>query len=56
MTLIRWNDKKAKYLYNPETGAFDDAPKAVNDLLQDEEVQRAIQEALKKLGEIDGNT
>ena len=40
----------AKYIYNPQTGEFDGAPKRVNELLRDPRVQAAIQKGMRYLG------
>jgi hypothetical protein len=46
-----WADKKAKYLYDADSGTFKGAPRAVNNLLENKEFKKNLQKALKMLGE-----
>ncbi|SFO39187.1 RHS repeat-associated core domain-containing protein [Paenimyroides ummariense] len=39
-----------KYIYDPSTGVFRDAPKKVNDLLKNPEFKRAVEKGLNYLG------
>jgi hypothetical protein len=48
---IHFQQGKEKYLYNPETKQFEGAPRSVNDMLKNPDVQRAIDKAMKILGE-----
>jgi hypothetical protein len=48
---IHFQQGREKYLYNPETKQFEGAPRSVNDMLKNPEVQRAIDKAMKILGE-----
>jgi YD repeat-containing protein len=49
---IHFQDAKGnKYLFDPYTRQFKNAPNSVNNLLENESVQNAIQKALKYLGE-----
>ena len=43
--------KGEKYLYDPESGAFRNAPRAIDELLKDPTFQNAIQKGLRYLGE-----
>lgn len=47
---VHLQNKDGKYLYDPETKQFKDAPRAVQDLLKNPQVQKAIQKALRFLG------
>jgi hypothetical protein len=47
---IHYQDQAGKYLYNPQTGQFDGAPRRVNQLLSDPRVQAAIRTGLRYLG------
>lgn len=42
---------RAKYLYDPKTNTFINAPRNINRMLEDKRVQRAIDKAFKVLGE-----
>jgi Pretoxin HINT domain len=48
---IHFQQGDKKFLYNPETKTFEGAPRSVNDMLKKPEVQRAIDKAMKILGE-----
>ena len=48
---IHYQGGNKKYLYDPETGTFPEAPQSVNDLLKNEEFAKGIQKGLKYLGE-----
>ena len=48
---VHFQQGKEKYLYDPTTKSFPDAPKAVNELLKDSGFQRGIEKAMKILGE-----
>jgi filamentous hemagglutinin len=49
---IHFQQGKEKYLYDPATKSFPDAPKAVNGLLKDSGFQKGIEKAMKILGEL----
>ena len=46
------NSKNNKYLYDPETNSFPDAPRSVNKMLNDKKFKNVIDKAMTKyLGE-----
>jgi filamentous hemagglutinin len=40
-----------KYLYDPATGQFKNAPRSVNKLLEDDEFRKGVEKGLRYLGE-----
>ena len=49
---VHYQDKKGnKYIYDPETDSFPNAPRAVNDLLNNNDFKKAINKGMKYLGE-----
>lgn len=48
---IHFQQGRDKYLYDPAGRIFQGAPRSVNDMLQTSEIQRAINKAMKILGE-----
>ncbi|MCB9228346.1 MAG: hypothetical protein H6618_01910 [Deltaproteobacteria bacterium] len=46
------DNQNNKYLYNPQTKSFKNAPKSVNDKLKDPKFQQAVEKCMKQyLGE-----
>ena len=43
--------KNGRYYYDPKSKQFIDAPKSVNDLLEQKEIRQAISKGLKYIGE-----
>jgi filamentous hemagglutinin len=49
---VHYQDNEGnKYIYDPSTGQFNNAPASVNDMLKNPEFKRGVEKGLKYLGD-----